>query len=118
MSARLLLPLLLGLAACGGNGAKEHPGDDRSVECAVGGGVFERVCTAELTPRSDGRVLTIRHPGGGFRRLLIATDGRGVVAADGAERAQVRVLGPDRIEVSLGGNLYRLPANVRGSAAR
>ena len=117
MAGRFALALLLSLAACddGPVGAAAKDEDDR-IECAVRGGAIERVCSVETSDRQDGRVLTVRHPDGGFRRLLIATDGRGVVAADGAEQARVRISGPDRIEVSLGGDLYILPATVRRGA--
>ena len=59
------------------------------------------------------QVLTIRHPDGGFRRLRITADGRGVIAADGAEPARVSVIGPADIEVAVGGDRYRLPATVK-----
>jgi hypothetical protein len=35
------------------------------------------------------------------------------MAADGAEPANVRIVGPNLIEVSIGGDRYRLPATVR-----
>jgi hypothetical protein len=99
-----LLPLL---AACGG--PPPAPAFER-IECAVDGAAgFERVCTVE---RGRGR-LTLRGPSGSFRRLVIAKDGRGVAAADGAEPATVAVVAKDRIEVSIGGDRYRLPALVR-----
>ena len=125
---RLALPLLL-LAGCGdGTSETQAPdagpdrvqpqaGDDR-VECALAGEGFARDCTLERTRGEEGTVLTIRHPDGGFRRLLIVTDGRGVVAADGAEPAEVTTLGDDRIEVAIGGERYRLPATVGPVAAK
>jgi hypothetical protein len=82
------------------------------IECAVGGAAFERACTAER----DGAILTISHPDGGFRRFEMTGDGRGVIAADGAERAEVAIIGEGRIEVSLGGDRYRLPATVKGGS--
>ena len=102
-----LLPLL---SACGGPPGVEA--DDR-IECAVGGAAgFERVCTVERSPGPD-VVLTVRSPSGSFRRLALARDGRGVTAADGAEPAMVKVIGPGMIEVSIGGDRYRLPARIR-----
>jgi hypothetical protein len=87
--------------------------DDR-IACATEGATeFENVCTVEREAGPAGTVLTLRGPSGGFRRLRVTTDGRGVVAADGAERATVTVLGADRIEVALGGDRYRLPAHLR-----
>ena len=67
---------------------------------------------AKAMPRA-GR-WCVRKPDGGFRRLRVTRDGRGVVAADGAERAQVTIIADDRIEVSIGGDTFRLPATVRG----
>jgi hypothetical protein len=131
MTARpiLLVPLAL-LAACG-SGAKEpasaQPNQetlipapppvveavDARIECAIGGAEFARVCTIEKVSGPQGLSVTIRSPSGSFRRLLVTKDGRGVVAADGAEPAKVSVIGPGRIEVAIGGDRYRLPANVR-----
>jgi len=89
-------------------------GAEGRVECDVAGaGAFTLACTIDRTETQDGLYLTLRHPDGGFRRLLVTKDGRGVVAADGAEHAVVTPLGPDRIEVALGGMRYRLPATVR-----
>lgn len=102
--------LLLLLATCGGPPAASV--EDR-IECAVDGAeAFERRCTLE---RSAGRevLLTLRSPSGSFRRLRVTRDGRGVVAADGAEPATVTVVGKDMIEVAIGSDRYRLPARVQ-----
>jgi hypothetical protein len=109
------LALLFLLAACGsGRGGDQPAASDDRVECAVDGAAeFRRACEVERTSGAEGLVLTLRSPSGSFRRLLVTRDGRGVVAADGAEPAIVRVLGPDRIEVSIGSERYRLPATVR-----
>jgi hypothetical protein len=125
MRAGPLLAVLM-LAACseaGGNGAAEAPvnaattaaaPDDNRVECRLAGdGQFERFCTIERNEGPDGATLLLRKPDGGFRRLRVATDGRGVVAADGAEPARVTILRDDRIEVAIGGDAFRLPATVR-----
>ena len=85
------------------------------IECLTPGAQsFAYVCAIDRTQSQDGLYLTLRHPDGGFRRLLVTNDGRGVVAADGAEQAQVVPLAEDLIEVSIGGAHYRLPATVRG----
>jgi hypothetical protein len=62
-------------------------------------------------------VLTLRQPDGGFRRLRVTGDGRGVIAADGAEQASVTLVAPVTIEVAIGNMRYRLPAVVRRSKA-
>ena len=54
-----------------------------------------------------------RVPGGGFRRFVVAGDGTGVAAADGAEPAMVTIIDDDRIEVAIGGDTFRLPATVQ-----
>ncbi len=86
------------------------------IECAPPGvETFSYSCAIDRTQSQDGLFLTLRHPDGGFRRLLVTTDGRGVIAADGAEKAEVTILSPDQIEVAIGGARYRLPATVRGA---
>lgn len=83
------------------------------VPCALAGARdFGVDCTLERSRGEAGLILTIRHPDGGFRRLLVTDDGRGVVAADGAEQARVSLRGEREIEVVLGGDRYRLPATV------
>ena len=121
-----LLALPLALAGCGET--KSDPAAIARVEanqrgdaddagrivCARNGSRdFARVCTLDRATAAAGLILIVRHPDGAFHRLLVTTDGRGIVAADGAERAVVSVLGPDQIEVALGGDRYRLPATVR-----
>ncbi|HEX8580020.1 MAG TPA: hypothetical protein VF655_10565 [Allosphingosinicella sp.] len=114
------LPLLLLLSACGD--AEETPKDvlasapegAERVECAVGGaGAFEKVCALDRAQSPEGLTLTIRAPNGSFRRLLVTSDGRGVIAADGVEQAKVTSLGTSGIEVAIGGDRYRLPATIR-----
>ena len=92
-----------------GGASVEAPAEPPKTVCAVDG---ERelapVCDRELV---DG-LLTLRHPSGGFRRLQVVTDGRGVIAADGADAARVAMVGTSLIEVSVGEDRYRLPAVV------
>lgn len=84
------------------------------IECAAPDAEsFAFDCAIDMVQSQDGLFLTLRHPDGGFRRLLVTRDGRGVVAADGAEQAHVTTLAPDLIEVAIGGARYRLPATVR-----
>ena len=114
---RLLLLAPVALAACGEpESAQEAPAaaTDEKVDCAIAGAdAFEPVCTVERATGAYGLVLTIRAPDGSFRRFLVTGDGRGVVAADGAEEAVVTPLDGSRIEVAVGPDRYRLTATVR-----
>jgi hypothetical protein len=110
----------LSLAACGGGddeaeqAAASAAADVDRIECAVGGAEqFEPVCSIERIAGPEGLTLTVRNPDGGFRRLLVTRDGRGVAAADGAEQAVVSAISGNRIEVSLAGDRYRIPATVK-----
>lgn len=121
MKQRLSLALLAALAACGGPGtpsratrADQGAASGNEIACAVGGAaVFTPDCIIDRTMSPEGRILVIRHPDGGFRRLLVANDGRGVVTADGAAAAKVTVVGRDLVEVAVGADRYRLPATVK-----
>ncbi|MDF7777824.1 hypothetical protein P1X14_21390 [Sphingomonas sp. AOB5] len=113
----LKAPDKVGDAKAAANGRAMADAESR-IECALKGEiVFTTACTIDRTETQDGLFLTLRHPDGGFRRLLVTKDGRGVVAADGAEQAKVSVIAPDLIEVALGGARYRLPATVGGAAS-
>lgn len=118
---------LLLLAACGDRGADtantqaltKAESDQRSaadeadlILCAHGSDAFQRACTVERTQEDRGLVLTVRHDDGGFHRLLVTQDGRGVIAADGAEAARVSIIDPQSIEVAIGSDRYRLPATI------
>ncbi|PSJ39954.1 hypothetical protein C7I55_12205 [Sphingomonas deserti] len=84
------------------------------MDCAVAGAeTFAPDCSVERRMTSDGLALTVRGPDGGFHRLLVTRDGRGVVAADGAVPAQVTPVAANRIEVAIAGDRYRLPATVK-----
>jgi hypothetical protein len=99
--------------------ARSEAADDGKIDCMPAGETaFLRACDIERGRDEAGAAtLTIRHPDGGFRRLLVTNDGRGVIAADGAEQAVVTTISPREIEVALGGNRYRLPATVKPGAA-
>ena len=90
--------------------------EDGRVKCALAGAAaFRRVCTVDREQGPEGLILTIHHPDGGFRRLLVTRDGRGVVAADGAQSATVAIVDAHEIEVAVGSDIDRLPATIRGA---
>ena len=114
MRAALLLTLLVPLAAC-------QPADlqnatleaDGRIDCRIGNDdQYQRFCSVERERTDQGLLLTVRKPDGGFRRLIATRDGRGVVAADGAEPAEVTIVGDNLIEVAIAGDHFRLPARV------
>jgi hypothetical protein len=105
-----LAALLLLLAGCEAQPAAKP---EERIACAVDGAeAFEPLCTVERTAGPD-VLLTIRSPSGSFRRLVATQDGRGVMAADGAEPANVKIVGENLIEVAIGADRYRLPARLR-----
>ena len=127
--------LLLTLAACSsgsqapaGSGNSEFDNalaqassdadDDGRIICApAGNAAFSRQCTLDRAQTAEGLVLTVHKPDGGFRRLLVVKDGRGVIAADGAEAAKVTIVENNQIEVAIGGDRFRLPATIKGKGA-
>lgn len=120
---RLLLAAVLLLAACGGETGKlgnavqaeqtADPVDDGKADCAIGAdAAWARDCLIERA----GEILTIRHPDGGFRRFRVLADGRGLEAADGAEMARLQIVEAGLVEIRIGGDHYRLPVKVAGSA--
>jgi len=110
---------LLSLTACGASDKAGPAGADGRIPCATGGKAeLAPDCTIERERTADGLVLTVRHPDGGFHRLRVTTDGRGVIAADGAQQAAVSVVGDGAIDVTIGDARYRLPATVKGGAGK
>ena len=92
--------------------------DDGRIVCApAGNAAFARQCTLDRSQSTEGLILTVHKPDGGFRRLLVVKDGRGVVAADGAEGAKVTIIADHQIEVAIGGDRFRLPATMKGKGA-
>ena len=121
ISDLLALIALLLLGGCGQpddvmRAAEKQAADSSGrIECALARAAeFTRACTVDRIKAEDGLELTVRHPDGGFHRLLVTKDGRGLIAADGAEEAIVSVSGPHQIDVAIAGDRYRLPATVKG----
>jgi hypothetical protein len=103
----LVLPCLTGC----GNADRE---DRRErIACAIAGNhELKPDCPVERSRDANGILLTLRHPDGGFRRLRIVTDGRGVATADGADPATIEMSGGKEIDVLVSGDRYRLPATI------
>lgn len=121
-----IVPLLL-LAACSrgpdngelaeaeARGSREAAENGR-IECALEGAkLFDRTCTVQEMSGDGGTILIVGRSNVGYRRLQITTDGRGVVSADGSEPAKVTIIGDNMIEVTIGSDRYRLPANTGGT---
>lgn len=109
-----LAALLAGCSSGADSGGAAAANQGR-IDCALGGAAqFDRVCTLDRMSSADGIVLVVGREGTGFRRLLITTDGRGVVAADGVDAASVSIVGDGLIEVAIGGDRFRLPADTDG----
>lgn len=116
-----LLAVVLTVTGCSGSETAEREsltgGDESRIACALGDEVeFTQKCDIERVQNGDQRGLVMRHPDGGFRRFEIVSDGRGLVAADGAEQAVVTPLTNGSIELSIGQDRYRLPATVKSRA--
>ncbi|WP_198040494.1 hypothetical protein [Sphingopyxis sp. QXT-31] len=120
-----VLPLLL-LAACdrAPDNAKlaeaeakqsRDAANDGRIDCALEGAkLFDRTCTVQEISGADGAVLVVGRSDVGYRRLQITTEGRGVISADGAEVANVSIVDEGVIEVAIGNDRYRLPADTGG----
>ncbi|WP_423602599.1 hypothetical protein [Sphingomonas sp. MS122] len=127
ISEVLAAAALLSLAACGSKVETDAERAQRAkaelaraeaegrIPCAIGAAEFTTNCTIDRARTQDGLILTIHQPDGGFHRLRVTTDGRGVVAADGARQAAVSVIDKDAIEVAIDDARYRLPARIKGN---
>lgn len=98
--------------------AAEQAGDDGRIECAVNGASeFTRDCFTERLSGDGGVTMIIRHPDGGFRRFNVLTDGRGLEAADGFDKAQISIVENGNILVGVGPDQYLLPAQIKSASA-
>ncbi len=97
--------------------AAERAGDDGNIECAIDGDSdFARECFTERLSGEGGVTMIIRHPDGGFRRFNVLTDGHGLEAADGFDKAQISIVEDGKILVSVGPDRYLLPAQIKPGA--
>lgn len=88
--------------------------EDGRIDCALGEAAeYRRQCNVERIADDGGQMLVIRHPDGGFRRFRVLTDGRGLEPAEGFDETQVKIVDGDMIEVTSGGDRYRLPAQIK-----
>src|SRR5690606_13693707 len=122
----LALPLLL-LGGCGAAPdnsalarAEARQGEEAAlngrIDCALEGAKhFDRTCTLEEMSGAQTNILIVGRADTGYRRLAIAKDGRGVVSVDVAEPAKVMIVKEGVIEVAVGRDRYRLPANTTGA---
>jgi len=105
------------LAACSQPAATQANGMAKTQEdviaCAHPRAPLASGCTVDRQVGATGTVLTIRHPDGAFRRFVLAKDGRGVIAADGAAPGRLTVTGANQIMLSLDGDRYVLPATLK-----
>lgn len=89
--------------------------NDGRIDCALEGAkLFDRTCTVQEMNGEAGTILVVGRGDVGYRRLQITTDGRGVISADGSEQAAVTIIGEGMIEVAIGADKYRLPADTGG----
>ncbi|WP_339690630.1 hypothetical protein [uncultured Parasphingorhabdus sp.] len=97
--------------------AADQAGDDGKIECAIDGASdYTRDCFTERLSGEGGVTMIIRHPDGGFRRFNVLTDGHGLEAADGFDKAQISIVEDGKILVSVGPDKYLLPAQIKSAA--
>ena len=102
-----------GLAEAEERAADQAPVNGK-IKCAVNGATdFATVCEEERLSSADGVVLIVRHPDGGFRRFNVLTDGRGLEAADGSEKAKIEIVEDNKIMISVGADQYVLSARMK-----
>ncbi len=105
---------LLALVACSGEAQPQAAEGAMRIDCAQGeGGQIGPDCLVERVTGEQGPEFVVRHPSGAFRRFRIASDRSGMVAIDGADEAVNTLSGePPVLEVSVGPDRYRFPANI------
>jgi len=100
---------LLGLAGCSAGGPPAA--GDAVIDCALASAAsFTHDCTVERSREDGARLLTVRHPDGGFRRFRVV-DGGSLVVADGAEAVAV-ARNSQGLDASIDGDRYRFPAGM------
>ena len=99
-------PLLAALALCACEAAPDIASEGGTpVACALGGATdFASEC--RLVELGDGSGAVIRHPDGGFRKLVQADTPAGYAEFDGAQSA-TSLLEGDSIVLTIGADRYR-----------
>ncbi|HLT43197.1 MAG TPA: hypothetical protein VK000_00900 [Luteimonas sp.] len=105
--------MMLVAAGCSPQAGSASAADpDSLIECAVGGAAaYARECSVERVRQDGAEVWLVRHPDGGFRRFEVLDGGAGFATADGADAAEVSP-GPGGLEVAVGADRYRFPAEA------
>jgi hypothetical protein len=118
MRGALLNGLARTVGACSKSETKAPPKvaeGPEHVACALGPGTtFAKDCAIERSRAGQAYRMILRHPDGGFRRLEVGADNT-IVAADGADAAQI-VLNGTVAEVTVGEDRYRIPLEARTPA--
>ena len=119
ISSVLLLAALAACAEQGSSEAGEKPGAvSAAVPCALAGAkTFTTSCDVERSSVDGKTILAIRHPDGGFRRLVELDSGKSFAAADGADDVAIEASGKE-IEVTLGEDHYLFPAPATAAPAK
>lgn len=109
--------VLLGVAALAACSSPEEKPQGRAIDCALAGAAkFAPDCFVQDSRAGDLRILTVRHKDGAFRRFQMVDDGRGVIAADGADEATAKWSAEGVLEVTVAGDRYRFPAQMKPDA--
>ena len=96
--------------AQGGAADAAKPDAPGSVPCALAGArSFTGSCKVERLTAGGKTIITVRHPNGGFRRLVELEGGKRFAAADGSDEVSIERNGSE-IEVTLGDDHYLFPA--------
>jgi hypothetical protein len=97
-------------ATVGAGQGSVSPATTAKIPCALRGArTFSADCTVEREIREGRTILTLRHPDGGFRRLLEIDAGKSYAAADGSAPVELQANGSE-IEVTLGDDHYLFAA--------
>lgn len=115
--AAILVGLAATMAGCSSDeeAAPAVAQGDEQIACAVSGAQeFSEVCAVDRVQADGTMILIVRHPDGAFRRFEVVKDGRGLIAADGAEPAKTEIAG-DKLSVSIADHRYLFPAKIQSS---